>query len=171
MRRRQPFPQSSSWICEVQGQGDNAVERLATFPHSPETVWRALTEKAKISRWLHPATDDIKPIVGHRFALVPGGGASTAERIECCVVAADAGRRLCYTWQPSGEKPSMVTWLLEPIDGGGGTRVHLRHDGALPGSVIPLLSAALADHASSLRRRGFRGLAIGRQVQGALLCR
>ena len=39
------------------------VER--DMAHSPEKIWRALTQSALIEQWL--MTNDFQPVVGHRF--------------------------------------------------------------------------------------------------------
>ena len=39
------------------------VERI--MPHSPERIWRALTQSALIGEWL--MQNDFQPVVGHRF--------------------------------------------------------------------------------------------------------
>lgn len=146
------------------------VERQVTFPHPPEKVWRTLTDRAKLSLWLHPTTDDIKPVVGHRFAFVPAGSRA-ADRIDCEVLSVQVGCQLAYSWQPAnGEAASTVTWTLQPIDGGG-TSVDLRHDGALPGSAIPQLTAMLGGNAAHTAHR-FRRLSAGRfNPRGVLQCR
>jgi uncharacterized protein YndB with AHSA1/START domain len=44
------------------------------YPHAPEKVWRALTDRRAIERWLMP--NDFELRVGHRFRFVskPMGG-------------------------------------------------------------------------------------------------
>ncbi len=37
------------------------------YKHSPQRVWRALTDSAAIARWLMP--NDFQPVVGHKFQL------------------------------------------------------------------------------------------------------
>ena len=38
-----------------------------TYPHSPERVWRALTDPKALAAWLMP--NDFAPVVGHRFTF------------------------------------------------------------------------------------------------------
>ncbi|HLY78015.1 MAG TPA: SRPBCC domain-containing protein, partial [Caulobacteraceae bacterium] len=37
------------------------------FPHAPQTIWKALTQDALISRWLKMPTTGFEPVVGKRF--------------------------------------------------------------------------------------------------------
>ena len=52
--------------------------------HTPEKIWRALTQGPLIAEWL--MTNDFQPIVGHRFQFrntpVPGWTASSI--VKCC---------------------------------------------------------------------------------------
>jgi uncharacterized protein YndB with AHSA1/START domain len=101
----------------------------AFYPHSPERVWRALIDPAALARWLMPT--DFRPRLGHRFQFRDRSGRGKsqilrAETILCEVVALDAPRRLAYTWQSErDQEPTLVTWTLEPVD--GGTRLQLVH--------------------------------------------
>ncbi len=45
---------------------DIVVEEV--FPHTPETIWKALTTGALISRWLMPPTG-FAPVEGTRFTF------------------------------------------------------------------------------------------------------
>lgn len=37
------------------------------YPHTPERVWRALTDPKALAAWLMP--NDFAPVVGHRFTF------------------------------------------------------------------------------------------------------
>ena len=37
----------------------------AIFPHPPERVWRALTDRDELALWLMP--NDFLPVIGHKF--------------------------------------------------------------------------------------------------------
>jgi uncharacterized protein YndB with AHSA1/START domain len=96
------------------------VELEATYPHSPELVWQALTDPAALSQWLLPA--DFKPLIGFRFRL----DRPNADAIKGKVIEVEEGRLLAYTWD-DGEapEPSVVCWTLNPT--GDGTRLRLEH--------------------------------------------
>ena len=106
------------------------VER--TMPHSPEKIWRALTQSPMIAEWL--MQNDFKPQVGHKFQFrakpVPGWSGIT----NCEVKEVDAPKRLVYSWGDGTESTSglrtVVTWTLTPT--GNGTLVRMEHSGFRP---------------------------------------
>jgi uncharacterized protein YndB with AHSA1/START domain len=107
------------------------VERR--MPHSPEKVWRALTQDTLIEKWL--MTNDFQPIVGHKFNFrakpVPGWNGVT----DCEVLTVEPHVRLVYSWNASGEQAadglkSVVTWTLTPVE--GGTQVRMEQSGFRP---------------------------------------
>lgn len=92
----------------------------AFYPHSPERVWRALTESKALSEWLMPA--NFEPKLGFRFRFEEGALQVTGE-----VLAVEEGKTLTYSWE-DGEsgQPSIVQWSLEPTV--GGTKLRLDHE-------------------------------------------
>jgi uncharacterized protein YndB with AHSA1/START domain len=88
------------------------VER--EFAHSPEKIWRALTQPHLIAEWL--MKNDFRPVVGHGFNLRADWGA-----VECKVVAVEPNKTLSYTWSAYGLE-SVVTWTLTSTP----TGTHLR---------------------------------------------
>ena len=95
------------------------VERRV--PHSPDKVWRALTQAPLLEDWL--MANDFEPVVGHRFTFhmppMPGWNGVT----DCEVISVVPGAELSYTWNASGEEAAtglktMVKWTLEAFDGG-----------------------------------------------------
>jgi uncharacterized protein YndB with AHSA1/START domain len=98
---------------------DTAVETRAVvmereLPHSPDKVWRALTQPHLIEAWLMKA--DFQPTLGHRFSFQAEWGV-----VDCEVTAVEPGRSLAYTWTARG-LDSVVTWTLTPTPAG----THLR---------------------------------------------
>ncbi len=94
------------------------------MPHSPEKVWRALTEGPLMEEWL--MKNDFKPVVGHRFSFrstpVPGwNGVIDGE-----VLVVEANARLSYSWASMGLE-SVVTWTLTATE--GGTHLRMEHSG------------------------------------------
>jgi uncharacterized protein YndB with AHSA1/START domain len=95
------------------------------YPHPPERVWRALTNRDALAEWLLP--NNFEPCPGHRFQFWSPPGPGSPGVIECEVVELDEPRRLSYTWQSEPDQPpTLVTWTLEPTN--GGTRVRLEHE-------------------------------------------
>lgn len=96
------------------------VELDAVYPHSPERVWKALTDSDALSQWLMPT--NFQPLIGYRFRLDRPDGSAVKGK----VIEVEAGRLLAYTWNDdeTGEE-SKVVWTLSPD--GDGTRVQLEH--------------------------------------------
>jgi uncharacterized protein YndB with AHSA1/START domain len=99
------------------------------LPDPPEKVWRALTVPELLAAWLMP--NDITPEAGKRFAF-----ATLGTPIECEVLDADPGKRLCYSWRerPATREPngpmgfdSTVTFTLARTVSGG-TLLRIVHD-------------------------------------------
>lgn len=103
-----------------------AIESDEFLPHSPATVWRALTDSALLSEWL--MLNDFEPVVGHRFTFttdpVPAQGFTGV--IDCEVLELDPPRVLKISWA-SAHLDTTVEWRLEAE--GNGTRLFLTHDG------------------------------------------
>jgi uncharacterized protein YndB with AHSA1/START domain len=84
------------------------------MPHSPEKVWRALTQSSLLEEWL--MKNDFQPIVGHRFNFRADWGAVDGQ-----VLAVEPNKMLSYGWAAFGLE-SVVTWTLTPTS----TGTHLR---------------------------------------------
>jgi len=81
--------------------------------HSPEKIWRALTQPHLIEEWL--MKNDFNPVVGHRFNLRGDWGGV----LDCEVLTVDPNRTLSYTWNFAHDDPayslrSVVTFTLVP---------------------------------------------------------
>ena len=107
------------------------VER--EMPHSPEKIWRALTQAPLIAEWL--MQNDFEPIVGHKFnfraAPVLGWNGVT----DCEVLEIIPLQRLTYSWNASaGQAPdglkTIVTWTLTRRQ--QGTHVRMEQSGFRP---------------------------------------
>ena len=85
------------------------------MPHSPEKVWRALTQGPLIAEWL--MTNDFQPVVGHKFqfraAPVPGWNGI----IDSEVLLVEPHTRLSYGWTSMGLE-TVVAWTLTPTPTG-----------------------------------------------------
>jgi uncharacterized protein YndB with AHSA1/START domain len=94
------------------------------FAHSPEKVWRALTEGDLIKQWL--MANDFQPVVGRSFQFraepVPGWNGV----IDCEVLLAEPYERLSYSWGTMG-MGTVVAWTLTPTP--SGTLVRMEHSG------------------------------------------
>ncbi len=103
-----------------------SVHLETVYPHPPERVWDALTDPEALRQWLLPSS--FRPRLGHRFRFSHKTPNGRRRNVDCQVVELDSPRRLAYTWRTDAEDaPTLVTWTLEPVD--GGTRVCLEHIG------------------------------------------
>ena len=87
--------------------------------HSPEKIWRALTQPHLVAEWLMKG--DIRPVQGHRFDFSAEWGG-----VSCEVLEIEAHRRLVYSWGDH-DLDSIVTWTLTPT--AGGTRLRMEQTG------------------------------------------
>ena len=98
------------------------IEREAVYPHSPDRVWRALTDPEELAAWLMPT--DFAPRQGHEFVLETGD--AHIGTIHAEVIEIDEPRLLRCRW--SGVfGDSVVAFELFPE--GDGTRLRVTHDG------------------------------------------
>jgi uncharacterized protein YndB with AHSA1/START domain len=97
------------------------------FPHSPDKVWRALTECSLIEKWL--MKNDFLPETGHAFTLRSNPVPNWDGIIECKVVAMEPGKTLSYTWSTMGHA-SLVIFTLTPT--ADGTHVRVEQSGFRP---------------------------------------
>jgi uncharacterized protein YndB with AHSA1/START domain len=107
------------------------VERV--MPHSPEKIWRALTQSALIEEWL--MRNDFEPVVGHKFNFRAQPMAGWNGVADCEVLIVEPPHRLAWRQNASGDQAinglkSVVTWILTPVE--GGTRVRMEHTGFRP---------------------------------------
>ena len=110
------------------------------FPHSPETIWKALTSGELIGRWLMAPTG-FEPVEGTRFTFQTTPAGAWDGVIRCQVLEVIANERFAYAWTGGHEDnvgygsrlETIVTFTLSRA--AGGTRVLLVHSGfVFPGN-------------------------------------
>jgi uncharacterized protein YndB with AHSA1/START domain len=120
-----------------------AIQVDEFLSHPPDRVWRALTDPARLARWLMP--NDFAPVVGHRFTFrtepVPGTGFDGV--VQCEVLDVQPERLLRISWASSNGLDTTVTWRLEPE--GAGTRLFLDHEGFDPDRPADQLARRIMD--------------------------
>src|SRR5512145_3364309 len=78
--------------------------------HSPEKVWRALTDPALLAEWLLPVVDlKLEPGAAFAFKAPPQPGWDGT--VHCRFAEIEAHRKLSYTWAV-GEMNTVVTFTL-----------------------------------------------------------
>jgi uncharacterized protein YndB with AHSA1/START domain len=97
------------------------------FAHSPDKIWRALTEGALIKQWL--MDNDFAPVVGHPFNFRATPMPNWNGIIDCKVLAVEPNKKLSYTWGSMG-LGSVVVWTLVATK--TGTLVRMEQFGFRP---------------------------------------
>ena len=98
--------------------------------HSPEKVWRAVTDPALLSEWLLPAFDlELEPGAAFTFKTQPYPGWDGT--VSCRMLEIEAQRKLSYSWVVGGmELDTVVTFTLTPT--ASGTLLSLEQSGFKP---------------------------------------
>jgi uncharacterized protein YndB with AHSA1/START domain len=97
--------------------------------HSPEKVWRALTDPALLAKWLLPVIDlELEPGAAFAFKTQPHPGWDGT--VNCRLVEIEPHRKLSYTWSVPF-LDTVVTFTLTPT--ASGTRLSLAQSGFTPG--------------------------------------
>ena len=96
--------------------------------HSPEKVWRALTDPVLLTEWLLPVIElKLEPGAGFTFKTQPQPGWDGI--VNCRFLEIEAHRKLSYTWVV-GDIDTVVTFTLTPT--ASGTRLSLVQSGFRP---------------------------------------
>lgn len=102
---------------------DHSVTRSAVIPASPEDVWEALTDPARLEDWF---ADEVEADGFEPDAEVVFRWDDSEER-PAIVEEVDAPRRLTFRWRAGGDE-SHVAFSLEPER--AGTRVTVVETGS-----------------------------------------
>ena len=98
--------------------------------HSPEKVWRALTDPVLLAEWLLPVVDlKLEPGAAFAFKTQPHPGWDGI--VNCRILEIEAHRKLRYTWVVGDMVlDTVVTFTLTPT--ASGTRLSLVQSGFKP---------------------------------------
>jgi len=116
----------------VSGTQEIVVDEV--FPHSPETIWKTLTDGELMARWMMPP-EGFEPVVGKRFTYQTKPAGEWDGVIHCQVLEVVPNERFVYAWRGGHESnagygsrlETVVTWTLGKV--GEGTRLRLVHSG------------------------------------------
>ncbi|MEL6777932.1 MAG: SRPBCC domain-containing protein [Cyanobacteria bacterium J06597_16] len=109
-----------------------------SYPYTPAQVWRALTNPKALASWL--MDNNFEPCVGHHFQFTEASLPGSKTVIDCEVIALEPPHRLMYTWKTAEMSvPSLVTWVLMPIE--SGTQVQLHHSGLQDNALHSTISS------------------------------
>lgn len=105
----------------------DAISFELDLHHSPEKVWRALTDPALLGEWLLPVANlELEPGAAFTFMAEPQPGWDG--KVSCRLLEIEERRKLSYTWSVAGmELETVVTFALTPTE--SGTRVSLVQSG------------------------------------------
>jgi uncharacterized protein YndB with AHSA1/START domain len=96
--------------------------------HSPEKVWRALTDPVLLTKWLLPVVElKLEPGAGFTFKTQPYPGWDGI--VNCRILEIEAHRKISYTWVV-GDMDTVVTFTLTPT--ASRTRLSLVQSGFKP---------------------------------------
>jgi uncharacterized protein YndB with AHSA1/START domain len=116
------------------GSQTRSISLDIDLAHSPEKVWRALTDPVLLAEWLLPVVDlELEPEAAFTFRAQPQPGWDGT--VQCRFVEIEAYRKLSYTWvvgDPESEFSidTVVTFTLAPTE--SGTRLSLVQSGFKP---------------------------------------
>jgi uncharacterized protein YndB with AHSA1/START domain len=105
------------------------------FPHTPETIWKTLTNGALMARWVGMTPTGFEPVKGKQFTYQTTPGGAWDGVIRCEVLEATPNERLVYSWKIGHAENvgygaalnTVVTFTLARVE--NGTRLHLVHSG------------------------------------------
>jgi uncharacterized protein YndB with AHSA1/START domain len=98
------------------------------LPHSPDKVWRALTDPVLLAEWLLPVVDldlDLDPGAAFTFKTQPYPGWDGT--VNCRFLEIDTQRKLSYAWVVGDMLNTVVTFTLTPT--ASGTRLDVVQSG------------------------------------------
>jgi uncharacterized protein YndB with AHSA1/START domain len=96
--------------------------------HSPEKVWRALTDPVLLAEWLLPVVDlKLQPGAAFTFKAQPQPGWDGT--VNCRFIEIEAHRKLSWRWVV-GDIDTVVTFTLTPTE--SGTRLSVVQSGFKP---------------------------------------
>ena len=96
--------------------------------HSPQKVWRALTDPVLLTEWLLPVVElELEPGAAFTFKTQPHPGWDGT--VSCRILEIEAHRKLSYAWAVPF-LDTVVTSTLTPT--AAGTRLHLVQSGFKP---------------------------------------
>lgn len=126
---------------------DVRIEEL--FDKPPDAVWVALTDARVLAEWLMP--NDFEPRVGLTFHLFPDHETPWEGDVTCEVLELSPPNKMVWSWQTIGmERPTKL--VFELTSAGTGTRLRLRHTGAVDDPLAEGLTNGWPERLTLLHR-------------------
>jgi len=106
-----------------------AISFEIALHHSPEKVWRALTDPVLLAEWLLPVVaGSLEPRAAFTFKTQPYPGWDGT--VNCRMLEIEPQKKLSYTWVVGDMLNTVVTFTLTPT--ASGTRLSLVQSGFKP---------------------------------------
>lgn len=104
-----------------------SIRREIVLAQPPQSVWRALTDREILAKWMYP--NDFEPRAGHAFTFrVPANPQAGFDGvIHCEVLVSERPHRLTYSWAAGPVVGTQVNYQLEAAE--SGTRLSFEHSG------------------------------------------
>ena len=117
-----------SLIDKTAASQTDAISFELELHHSPEKVWRALTDPVLLTEWLLPVVElELEPGAAFTFKTQPYPGWDGT--VNCRILELEAHRKLSYAWSVPF-LDTVVTFTLTPT--ASGTRLSLVQSGFKP---------------------------------------
>ena len=136
---------------DTQNRGDTrSITMEFDLPHPPEKVWRALTERELLAKWL--MITDMKLAVGQSFTFKTQPMQGWDGIVNCEMKEIELHKRLRYSWASLG-LDTVIAWTLTPT-AKGGTLLHLEQSGfPTENGKLPFFEGAKAGWQNMAGRR------------------
>ncbi|HTY56977.1 MAG TPA: SRPBCC domain-containing protein [Candidatus Binataceae bacterium] len=124
------------------------------FPHTPETIWKALTTGELIAHWIHMTPTGFAPVKCTQFTFQTTPAGAWDGLIRCEVLEVIPNERFAWSWKGGHESnvgygarlDTVVTFTLTKV--AEGTRVRLVHSGF----VLPKNATAFKNMSEGWKR-------------------
>ncbi len=106
----------------------DAIHLEFDLKHSPQKVWRALTDPDLLAQWLLPVIA-LKLEPGAAFTLKAPAQGEWDGTVSCRILEIETHKKLSYAWVVGDARgiDTVVTFMLAPTE--TGTRLSLAHTG------------------------------------------
>ena len=141
---------SSPYLYPVQ----RSIHIVRFLPHSPEHVWRCLTEAELLGKWF--MANNIEAVLGTEFTFTMAPQKGWDGVTHCRITELDPPRKIAYTYrgEASGEKPLACAGIDAPAADKAGKHLFMTLDTVLSFTLTPNGKGTRLDMTHS----GYKGL-------------
>ncbi|MEM6805924.1 MAG: SRPBCC domain-containing protein [Bacteroidota bacterium] len=102
-----------------------SISLTTSYSHPISKVWKALTDKNALSKWLMPT--DFEPVVGHKFQFKTKPQGNFDGIVNCEVLEIIEYKKLSFSWSAGASLQTVVSFVLTDL--GEETRLDFEHKG------------------------------------------